>query len=128
MQQTSFPSIQLLGITVKDLISGSDVQARGIKAVADWTPKVGGAVSLMDLSVEAECFGAPIRVSDDEVPTVTGPVVPVDIDKDERMAFVESIPVPAIDAGRAQIYIDVIEKSMHLIERFARRRTNTLSA
>ena len=31
----SFPSIQLLGITVRDLISDSDVQARGMKAVAD---------------------------------------------------------------------------------------------
>ena len=57
----SFPSIQLLGITVKDLISDSDLQARGMKAVADRTD-AGAAVSLMDLSLEAECFGAPIRV------------------------------------------------------------------
>ena len=35
----SFPSIQLLGITVRDLISDSDVQARGMKAIADRTPK-----------------------------------------------------------------------------------------
>ena len=70
----SFPSIQLLGITVKELISDSDVQARGMKAVADRVD-AGATVSLMDLSLEAECFGAPIRVSDDEVPTVTGPVI-----------------------------------------------------
>ena len=75
----SFPSIQLLGITVKDLISDSDLQARGMKAVADRT-NAGAAVSLMDLSLEAECFGAPIRFSDDEVPTVTGPVIPTEVD------------------------------------------------
>ena len=33
----SFPSIQLLGITVKELIADSDVQARGMKEVADRT-------------------------------------------------------------------------------------------
>ena len=33
------------------------------------------AVSLMDLSVEAECFGSAIRVSDREVPTVVGRIV-----------------------------------------------------
>ena len=47
----SFPSIQLMGITVKELINDSDLQAKGMKAVADRTPNAGGAVSLMDLSV-----------------------------------------------------------------------------
>ena len=45
-------------ITVKELISDSEIQARGMKAVADRTPGAGGSVSLMDLSIEAECFGA----------------------------------------------------------------------
>ena len=106
----SFPSIQLLGITVKDLISDSDLQARGMKAVADRTD-AGAAVSLMDLSLEAECFGAPIRVSDDEVPTVTGPVISTEVEEDERMAQAEALAVPEIGAGRTQIYIDAIEKA-----------------
>ena len=38
----SFPSIQLLDITVKELISDSEIQARGMKAVADRTPGAGG--------------------------------------------------------------------------------------
>ena len=53
----SFPSIQLLGITVKDLISDSDLQARGMKAVADRTD-AGAAVSLMDLSLEPSAWRA----------------------------------------------------------------------
>lgn len=111
----SFPSIQLLGITVRDLISDSDVQARGMKAVADRTPKAGASVSLMDLSVEAECFGAAIRVSDDEVPTVIAPVLPLDVDEDERMELAKAMPVPEIGAGRTKIYIDAIEKAIKLI-------------
>lgn len=112
----SFPSIQLLGITVKELIADSDVQARGMKAVADRTPQAGAAVSLMDLSVEAECFGAPIRVSDDEVPTVTGPVISTEVEEDERMEQAEALQVPPIGAGRTQIYIDAIGKAMGMIE------------
>ena len=101
---------------MKELIADSDVQARGMKAVADRTPQAGGAVSLMDLSVEAECFGAPIRVSDDEVPTVTGPVISTEVEEDERMEQAEALEVPPIGAGRTQIYIDAIEKAMGLIE------------
>ena len=65
----SFPSTQLLNITVKELIGSSEYQAKGMKAIADRVPS-GAAVSMMDLSVEAETFGSTIHVSDDEVPTV----------------------------------------------------------
>lgn len=111
----SFPSIQLLGITVRDLISDSGIQARGMKAIADRTPKAGASVSLMDLSVEAECFGAAIRASDEEVPTVTAPVLPMDVDQDRRLELAKAMPVPEIGAGRTQIYIDAIEKAVDLI-------------
>ena len=86
----SFPAIQLMGITVKELISSSDLQAKGMKLVADRVPS-GAAVSLMDLSVEAECFGSEIRYSDDEVPTVVGSVV-----SDEEDAG--ALAIPAVGA------------------------------
>ncbi|MGN1014381.1 MAG: uroporphyrinogen decarboxylase family protein [Butyricicoccus sp.] len=111
----SFPSIQLMGITVKDLINSSDLQAQGMKAVADRTPNAGASVSLMDLSLEAECFGAPIRVSDDEVPTVIGAIIDEDLEEEERMEQAKAIQVPEIGAGRTQIYIDAIEKVMDMI-------------
>ena len=104
----SFPCVQLLGISVKDLISDSSLQAKGMKAVADRVPS-GAAVSLMDLSVEAECFGSTIRVSDDEVPTVIGSVVN---DPDEADALV----VPSVGAARTGLYIEAIEMAVKLIE------------
>ena len=81
----SFPSIQLQGITVRELISSSDAQAAGMAAVARRCPAA-GAVSMMDLSVEAECFGAQIRVTDDEVPTVVGAILsePEDADTEDE--------------------------------------------
>ena len=104
----SFPAIQLMDITVRELISSSDLQARGMKLIADRVPS-GASVSLMDLSVEAECFGSTIRFSDDEVPTVVGAVV-----TSEEAA--EALPVPAVGDCRTGIYIEAIEKAVKLIE------------
>lgn len=110
----SFPCVQLLGVTVKDLINSSDLQAQGMKAVADRVP-TGASVSLMDLSVEAECFGSPIHFSDDEVPTVMGPIIDPDDDEDEHEESANALRVPKIGSGRTQIYIDAIEKATQLI-------------
>ena len=103
----SFPSIQLLNISVKELISSSDYQAKGMKAVADATDAL-AAVSLMDLSVEAECFGSHVVASDDEVPTVTGHVV-------ETMQQAEDLPVPEVGSKRTGLYIEAIKKAKQLI-------------
>ena len=103
MPVLSFPCVSLLGVTVRELISDSTLQAKGMKAVADRTDAA-ASVSFMDLSVEAECFGATVVVSDDEVPTVKGRIIN---DMDEA----EALEVPAIGSGRTQIYIDAIEKA-----------------
>ena len=89
----SFPAIQKMGITVKELIASSDVQAKAMKLVADECPEATCSVSMMDLSVEAECFGSRIRFSDDEVPTVVGGII---TDEDEA----DALEVPEVGAGR----------------------------
>ena len=58
----SFPSIQKIGVGVSTLLSDSDLQARGIKTIAD-SFDTSASVSYMDLSVEAEAFGSTIRFS-----------------------------------------------------------------
>jgi uroporphyrinogen decarboxylase len=104
----SFPAIQLMGITVRDLISDSDRQAEGMAKVAARV-KSAASVSLMDLSVEAECFGSTIRVSDEEVPTVTGSIVKTEED-------VQNLTVPPVGAGRTGIYLKAMEKAVQKIE------------
>ncbi len=103
----SFPSIQLLEIGVRDLISDSDLQAMGMKAVADRTDSC-ASVSMMDLSVEAEAFGSTIRFSDDEVPTVIGHII-------ENEEQVEQLEIPKVGAGRTGLYIEALEKACRLI-------------
>ena len=104
----SFPAIQLMNITVRELISDADRQAEGMAKVAARV-NASASVSLMDLSVEAECFGSTIRVSDEEVPTVTGSIVKTQED-------VENLTVPPVGAGRTGIYIQALEKAVQKIE------------
>jgi len=103
----SFPSVSLLGISVCELISDSTLQARGMKAVAEKTPAA-ASVSFMDLSVEAECFGATVTVTDDEVPTIESPII---TDEDEAAV----LAVPAVGSGRTGIYLDAIKKAKECI-------------
>ena len=103
----SFPSVSLMDITVRELISDSDRQAQGMKMVAERV-NAAAAVSLMDLSVEAECFGSTIRVSDEEVPTVIGHIVS---DEDEANA----LEVPAVGSARSGLYVGAIRKAVDII-------------
>lgn len=103
----SFPCVQLMGITVKELISAADVQAKGLKLVADRTP-MAASVSLMDLSVEAEAFGSTVRMSDGEVPTVVGSIVS---DEDEA----DALRVPKVGEARTGVNVEAIRKAAELI-------------
>ena len=100
----SFPCVSLLGCTVKELISDSDKQAEGMALIAARTDSA-ASVSLMDLSVEAECFGASVRFSDDEVPTVTGRLI-------EDQDAADALQVPAVGSARSGVYIDAIRKAV----------------
>jgi len=103
----SFPCVSLQGITVRELISDSDLQAKGMKLVAERTDAA-AAVSFMDLSVEAECFGAAVLVSDHEVPTVKGRIV-------NDMEEAEALAIPPVGSGRTGVYIDAIQKASQWI-------------
>ena len=96
----SFPGAALLGISVKELLFSAENQADAMAAVAARTDSA-ASVSLMDLSVEAECFGAPVHVSEEEVPTVTGRVI-------HSPADAETLRVPPTGAGRTGICIEAI--------------------
>ena len=103
----SFPAVQLMGISVKELISNSDRQAEGMVRIAE-RGDAAASVSLMDLSVEAECFGSQIVVSEDEVPTVKGSIV-------SDLEDVEKLQIPPVGAGRTDIYIDAVRKAVEKI-------------
>ena len=104
----SFPGIRFLGdVNVRQMVCDSGLQARCMKAIADRVDAA-AAVSFMDLSVEAEAFGARVLFFDDDVPAVCGSLV---TDEEEAQA----LPIPAVGAGRTGVYIDAIRMAKEQI-------------
>lgn len=93
----SFPSVKLTGDSVYDLTHDAAVQTKGIIRVAQEVDAA-AAVTMMDLSVEAEAFGAAIKTSQNEIPTVIGALV---TDEDEA----EELAVPVVGDGRTGLYL-----------------------
>ena len=103
----SFPCVHLLGITVNELLHSSELQAKGMKAVADQIDSA-ASVSMMDLSLEAEAFGCAVEFSDGEVPNITNSIVATPED-------VEALRVPRVGEGRTGTYVEAIGKAKKLI-------------
>ncbi len=103
----SFPSVSLLGCSVRELIANSELQAEGMRLVAQKTNAY-ASVSFMDLSVEAECFGAKVCFSEDEVPTVIGRLLQCPEDA-------EKLQIPSVGSARSGIYVDAIKKAVERI-------------
>ena len=103
----SFPAAQKLDVTVDSLVKNSELQSLAMETIAKETDTL-AAVSLMDLSVEAEAFGANIRFSENEVPAVIGQLV-----TDEDAA--NSLEVPSLDKGRASLCVEGIRSAKEKI-------------
>ena len=104
----SFPGIQLMeGVTVNDLVRDSKLQAQCMKLVADNTDSL-ASVSFMDLSLEAEAFGADILFFDDEVPAVQGALVTSQEEADAQA-------VPPVGAARTGMCVETIRMAKELI-------------
>lgn len=103
----SFPGIQLTGHTVEEMVRDGHLQAVCMEAIAKRFD-TGAAFSLMDLSVEAEAFGADVIYSPDEIPTMHGAMI-----QEEEEA--EALRVPEVGAGRTGECIKGIGKACEQI-------------
>ena len=104
----SFPCVQLMGISVKQLISDSALQAEGMRRVCERADTL-ASLSMMDLSVEAEAFGSEIRKSDNEVPTVIGRII-------HNIEDANNLKVPDVKSARTGLYINAIVKAVKEIK------------
>lgn len=91
------PGIELVGSTVLKAVTDGRVHADAICALSERFP-ADAVTAIMDLTVEAEAFGAEIRFSEDEIPNVVGRLVS-DYDT------VAALEVPSLDKGRVPEYL-----------------------
>lgn len=103
----SFPGTQLIGKNVEELVKDGHQQALCMEAIAKKF-HAGAAFSLMDLSVEAEAFGADVIYSPDEIPTMHGAMI-----EDEDQA--EELKIPEVGAGRTGECIKGIQEACERI-------------
>jgi len=105
----SFPGVQITGDTVDALVRSGEKQAACMEAVARRYDAL-ACVGLMDLSVEAEAFGSPVRFSKDEVPTVTAPILTEGDDPD-------GLAVPEVGTARTGEYIAAVTSARQHMKR-----------
>lgn len=104
----SFPAVQKMDANVAQLVSNAELQARAMEIIAKDTDTL-AAFSLMDLSVEAEAFGAQVRFFDDEVPVIVGQLI-----GDENEA--DALKIPSLDAGRARVCVEGVRLAKERIQ------------
>ncbi len=91
------PGIEIIGKSVEDAVRNGDVHAEAIIALDKKYPSDGPTV-IMDLTVEAEAFGAQIEFTRDDVPNVIGRLL-------SSFDDVKALQVPDLNAGRVQEYL-----------------------
>jgi uroporphyrinogen decarboxylase len=97
----TYPGLELTGLKVMDIVTNSEHQAACIESLAARYPSL-AAVTMMDLSLEAEAFGAEVSFSDAEVPAVIGQLVG-DLDS------VRALRIPLVGEKRTGVQLRSIE-------------------
>ncbi|MGA3245536.1 MAG: uroporphyrinogen decarboxylase family protein [Bacteroidota bacterium] len=92
------PGIALRGNTVLATVTNPRFHFEAVQAVAQQYP-TGASTMIMDLSVEAEAFGASIRFAEDEVPSVTGRCV-------HDAESIEQLAIPTLTQARIGQWIE----------------------
>lgn len=98
MPVMTHPGIEMQGKTVKQAVSDGKVHYEAIRLLAG-RYKMAACPAIMDLTVEAEAFGAEANIPDEEIPTIVGRLV-------STMDEVEALQIPDLSAGRIPAYIE----------------------
>lgn len=103
-----YPASQIIDTKVIDLVTNPFIQAKAMKAIND-NFDVGAIIGIMDLSVEAEAFGANIKFLENEVPSVSDKLL-LNIDD------VKNLTIPELEKNRASLFIKACRKASFLIK------------
>lgn len=91
------PGIEMVNETILRAVTDGETHAKAILALYEKYPSAATTV-IMDLTVEAEAFGAEIRFCTDEVPSVIGRLV-------HDWESVTQLEIPSINKGRIPEYL-----------------------
>lgn len=95
------PGIELIDKDVLDAVRDGQVHADSIIALRKKYPFSAASTTIMDLSLEAEAFGAQVVFAPGEVPTVSGRLL-------QSAQDVGNLQVPGLETGRMPEYIKAV--------------------
>lgn len=91
------PGIEAIGKSVREAVSDGEIHFQAIKYISEHFDTI-ACTSIMDLTVEAEAFGAKINLPEHEVPSVSERLV-------SDAESVEALAVPTLWQGRIPQYL-----------------------
>lgn len=91
------PGIEMCGYTVRQAVTDGTVHAEAVMKLNDRFP-ADATTAIMDLTVEAEAFGAQVVFEENSIPTVIGRLV-------SDYESVSALEVPTLDRGRVCEYL-----------------------
>ena len=97
MPVMTHPGIELNGNTVREAVSNGKVHAEAVIKLTQ-AYQSAAACTIMDLTTEAESFGAEIAFSDEAVPAVVGHML-------TDVKSINELQVPSLSAGRIPQYL-----------------------
>ncbi|MBR4842525.1 MAG: uroporphyrinogen decarboxylase family protein [Bacteroidaceae bacterium] len=103
------PGIELIGRKVIDAVTDGQVHSDAVFALRKAYPQSAASTTIMDLSVEAQAFGAEIVFEDNSVPTVTGRLL-------SSAQDVGALVIPSLDKGRLPEYLKAVRLSASRLE------------
>lgn len=92
------PGIELIGKNISDAVNDGQIHFDSVVALKNRFNQSVASTTIMDLSVEAEAFGATVVFDDKEVPTVSGRLLTSRED-------IEALRIPSIDEKRIPEYL-----------------------
>lgn len=104
------PGIELSGLKVIDAVTKGQDHFKAIEAIYKRCPDTDAVTTMMDLTVEAEAFGAALRFSDNEQPSVEGRLL-------ENAGDVKDLSVPSLSEGRIPEYLKACSMAAERIDK-----------
>lgn len=92
------PGIEICNKTVKEAVTNGVVHAEAIIRLNEEYSSAAASTVIMDLTVEAEAFGAEVVFPEDEIPSVIGRLV-------SDLTSVEVLEIPTLNSVRVQEYL-----------------------
>lgn len=102
------PGIELAGKSVYEAVTNGKIHFEAVKALYDRYPSAATTV-IMDLTVEAEAFGASIMFPEDEVPSVASRLV-------TDYESVKALEIPDLEKGRINEYLNANKLAVEYVK------------